>query len=404
MNRALVLMWDNFGPLHQDRTRAVTSAFSDERQVTGLELCSKSDSYDWEGFDDSGFDKLTLFPGRDLRSLGTVELFRELVGAARKLGRGDYFLCHWNVKAVFLFSLWLRMTGSKVYTMGCSKFDDKPRLALKEAMKSLMFLPYNGGIASGSRSIDYFRFLGIPAEKIAGEYNTVSIERIRHLSGLESAPGGTPFEARDFICVARLVPKKNHAMLLAAYRRYCELVSQVGDRPRRLVLCGSGPLEETLKQQALDLGIADRVTFTGFVQTEEISKYLGRSLALLLPSIEEQFGNVVPEAQAAGLPVLLSDNCGARDLLVRTAVNGFIVEPDNPEGLAFHMALLSRDEDLWKRMATAASASAAGGDVTELCRAIQKLTGTQADLPPLPAIAGSASAFADTLSVSHVAQ
>jgi glycosyltransferase involved in cell wall biosynthesis len=73
----------------------------------------------------------------------------------------------------------------------------------------------------------------------------------------------------------------------------------------------------------------------------------------VLPSIEEQFGNVIPEAQAMGLPVILSDNCGGRDLLVRSGVNGFVVESDNPEGLAYFMQLLSEDEGLWRRMCVA---------------------------------------------------
>lgn len=387
MARTLALLWDNFGPLHQDRVRAAAQAFGAERRVVGLELGSLSDTYGWEGCDESGFEKLTLFPGRDLSGMGTWSLLRKLVAASRKLGRGDYILCHWNVKAIFLFAIWLRMTGSRVYAMGCSKFDDKPRSARKEALKSLMFLPYHGGIASGRRSIDYFRFLGIPAERLAGEYNTVSIDRIRRLAGQPAAPAGTPYPERTFLSVARLVPKKNLGMLLEAYALYRRDTTAP---PRPLIMCGSGPEEAALKAQAAALGIAGQVTFAGFVQTEAVAGHLGRALALLLPSIEEQFGNVVPEAQAAGLPVILSDNAGARDLLIRSAVNGFVVEPDNPAGLAFFMRALAEDEALWARMAHAATAAAAGGDVAEFCRAIQILTGApgalpvRPDLPPVP--------------------
>ncbi|WP_319518086.1 glycosyltransferase family 4 protein [uncultured Martelella sp.] len=384
--RTLALLWDNFGPLHQDRLRALTEVFGASRPVVGIELCGRSDTYDWRGFDDQGFEKLTLFQNKDLSALGTGELLWKLITAARKLGRGDYILCHWNVTAIFLFAIWLRLTGSKVYTMGCSKFDDKPRSARKEALKSLMFLPYQGGIASGRRSIDYFRFLGVPSEKLSGEYNTVSIERIRTLSGQDPAPGGTPFDERCFLCVARLVPKKNHAMLLEAYAHYRASTTEPA---RDLVLCGSGPEEQSLRGLAERLGIADYVRFTGFVQTEEVSRHLSRALALLLPSLEEQFGNVVPEAQAAGLPVILSDNAGARDLLVRSAVNGFVVEPDNPVGMSFFMRGLSENRALWEGMARAASQAAMGGDVTELCRAVANITGMPADLPQRPSLPGS---------------
>ena len=50
----------------------------------------------------------------------------------------------------------------------------------------------------------------------------------------------------------------------------------------------------------------------GNLPSDAIGAQLARSLALLLPSREEQFGLVVVEAQAMGLPVVLSINCGAR--------------------------------------------------------------------------------------------
>ncbi|WP_377299743.1 glycosyltransferase [Rhizobium sp. SGZ-381] len=378
MTRPLVLLWDNFGPLHEDRTRAVTAAFGQSRRVVGLELCSKSDLYDWQGFDRSGFEKITLFPGHDITTLPRAGMLGRLIRTARRLGRGDYVLCHWNLPAIFLFAVWLRLTGSRVITMGCSKFDDKPRGAIREAVKSLMFLPYQAAIGSGVRSVDYFRFLGIAAEQVAGEYNTVSIDRIRRLAGRPVAPDGTPFAERRFLCVARLVPKKNLARLLDAYRHYRDTTTAPA---RDLLLCGSGPEEAALRAQAERLGIAPFVTFTGFVQTEAIARHLANGLALLLPSLEEQFGNVVPEAQAMGLPVILSDNCGARDLLVRSAVNGFIVEPDNTVGLAFFMRQVAEDETQWRAMAEAAAASAAGGDVQQFARAIATLTGVAIDAP-----------------------
>ncbi|PRX09054.1 UNVERIFIED_ORG: glycosyl transferase family 1 [Martelella mediterranea] len=386
MARALVLLWDNFGPLHQDRVRSVATAFGAVRDVTGIELCGKSDVYDWIGDDNGGYRQITLYDDHDLSELRTIPLLFRLIGTAFRLGRGDYVLCHWNVRAILFFAIWLRVTGSKVYAMGCSKYDDKPRSAKTEFLKSLMFLPYNGAIASGHRSVDYFRFMGIPARHISGEYNTVSIERIRMLAQKEPAPGGLAYESRVFLCVARLVPKKNLSVLLRAYARYCATTAAAA---RDLVVCGSGPLEQELRVLAHDLGVSERVSFTGFVQTEEVCQHFSRALALLLPSLEEQFGNVVPEAMSMGLPVILSDNAGARDLLVRSAVNGFVVEPDNPEGLAFFMCALAQDQVLWNRMAQASCAAALGGDVTEFARAIQNLTGVPGALPPRPVLPAS---------------
>ena len=51
-----------------------------------------------------------------------------------------------------------------------------------------------------------------------------------------------------------------------------------------------------------------------------------------------------------GVPTIVSLNCGVRETLVRSGVNGFLIEPDNPEGLAFFMRRLHEDEALWRRL------------------------------------------------------
>jgi glycosyltransferase involved in cell wall biosynthesis len=123
------------------------------------------------------------------------------------------------------------------------------------------------------------------------------------------------------------------------------------------------------------LNLESNIIFHGFVQTEQVAKLLGTTLALVLPSIEEQFGNVVIEAQALGLPVLLSDVCGARDNLVRTAVNGFIFEPDNSQGLAWFMSLIAKDLELWKGMSKSANKFSSKGDVLNFANAVKNLIG-----------------------------
>lgn len=372
--RPLVLMWDNFGPLHIDRINAVARHFSDTREVIGLELCGKSDTYDWNVGGKGDFRKETLFPDADLSDLGAGTLARALLGFAWRAGRCDYVMCHFDVMGVFLAAAALKLTRHRVFTMGCSKLDDKPRSARKEALKTLVMAPYDGALASGHRSTDFFRFLGVSGDRIVGEYNTVSLDRIRSLAGLppmaELDPADGPeFSERDFISVARLVPKKNLDMLLEAYALYV----QNADTPRRLHMVGSGPQEAMLKDKARDLGVAETVIFHGFLQTEAVSRQMAQSLALLLPSIEEQFGNVVPEAQALGLPVVLSDNAGARDKLVRTAKNGFVIEPDNPEGLAWYMTALASDETLWRRLRSGAFETAPIGDTEMFARGVSAL-------------------------------
>lgn len=56
------------------------------------------------------------------------------------------------------------------------------------------------------------------------------------------------------------------------------------------------------------------------------------------------------EAGNRRLPVILSDNCGARELQIRSGVNGFVVQSNNPRGLAHFMHEIAEDEGLWTSM------------------------------------------------------
>lgn len=376
MSKKITFLWDNFGPLHIDRIEAVAKHFKAQREVVGLEICGKSDVYDWRTGDVGAFQHKTLFEDKDLRNLKVWPLFKALIKSTRRDGQADYMFCHWNEPAVFLAACWLRLKGCRVFTMGCSKFDDKPRKARTEFLKSIMFLPYSGALGSGYRSTDYFRFLGIPKSKVAGEYNTVSLDRIRKQAGLgpfseAQEEEGPSFQERGFLCVARLVEKKNLFNLIKAYSLY----HHAAQNPRKLHICGSGPLEEKLKETVRRLGLQNDVEFHGFLQTEDISRMMLLSLSLVLPSYEEQFGNVVPEAQAFGLPVLISDNAGARDFLVQSGRTGFVVEPNNIEGMAYFMTCLARNEEDWKRLRRATFEIAPTGDVASFAQGVERLIG-----------------------------
>jgi glycosyltransferase involved in cell wall biosynthesis len=90
---------------------------------------------------------------------------------------------------------------------------------------------------------------------------------------------------------------------------------------------------------------------------------MNSALCLVTPSNEEQWGLVVNEALAFDLPVVASTVVGATEILVRNGVNGFLVEADNAEGLAFMLALVDGDEQLWRRLRDGARAMADRGDV-----------------------------------------
>lgn len=355
--RTFIFVWENFGPGHADRCEAVALAGGTQVRVLGLEMFGRSSTYEWISESRPTFEKLTLFEGLVVEDVPVYRRLLRLLRVCLPLRNCSYFLCHYERPEIFMLACILRLLRRTVIVMADSKFDDYPRRLSLEVLKYFLHLPYCGGIASGRRSIDYLRFLGISSSSLGGNYNALSLERIRRLAS-ERDEVEIDFESRHFIVVARLVPKKNIPNILRAFALYTDLV----DNPRRLQVLGSGPLSNELKGLASDLGISPLVDWFGFVQTDVVCRTLSRSLALLLISTEEQFGNVVIEASALGVPCIVSVEVGARDQLVRSGVNGFIVESDNPEGVAHFLKVLSEDQSLWTSFRSKAIALSHLGD------------------------------------------
>jgi glycosyltransferase involved in cell wall biosynthesis len=330
-----------------DRCEALGRALVGRRRVIGLELVSQGEVYDWAPSGEGrSFQKLTLFPGKRDAQISAWRHFTALLRACLRSRARYVFLCDFQLPPIFLAACLLRLLGRRVIIMQDSKFDDKQRSMWRELGKAVLYRPYNAAFVGGRRSKSYLEFLGMPADRIVTGYDTVSMERLARLAGADPAPDGVAHAERHFTVIARFVPEKNLELALDAYAAYRQRCS---GPPRALLLCGAGPLEDALKRRIARDGI-DGVRFCGWLDEPGVARVLASSLALILPSTEEPFGLVVNEAIALGVPLLVAENCGARDLLVRTGVDGYVIEPDNAAGLALFMERLAGDEREWRRL------------------------------------------------------
>ena len=161
------------------------------------------------------------------------------------------------------------------------------------------------------------------------------------------------------ISVGRLAPEKNWDTLVHAFAKVHE------ERPRtRLVLIGDGTAKPSLEALAAELGIADRVTFTGALPFQEIPRYLKAADAFAFASITETQGLVTIEAMAAGLPVVAVDGPGTRDIMEH-GKQGFLVEND-PDALAKGIKKLLADPQRIQRLRNNALKKARTFDVDQL--------------------------------------
>lgn len=348
----VAFVWANFGPYHVDRLEAAEKALKSLNQVVGIEMAGSSRDYPWSRTETSkAVRRITIFPNAHSESISQLRQLWALIRICFCIRPADVFLCHYERLDTFLAAWVLRLTGRRVHLMIEAKFDDHPRWFMLEILKRFFLMPYSSALVGGYRTREYVEFLGMRDKPIEFGYDTVSGQRIRDLAGAPPAPGGAPFKDRHFTIVARLVPKKNIAMAIEAYARYR---ANVGAAARGLHICGSGELDGQLRGKVEELQV-EGIVFQGFVQSKVVAQTLASTLALILPSVEEQWGLVVNEAVIMGVPILCSTNVGASDLLVRSAINGYTFEPHNPEHLAQLMELVASDEATWRRLAGASA-------------------------------------------------
>lgn len=113
----------------------------------------------------------------------------------------------------------------------------------------------------------------------------------------------------------------------------------------KLVICGIGPLENTLKAQVKELGIESRVIFAGFVDYQDLYKYLNIADVFCRPSLSEGLGNVFLEAMAAQVPVIATPVGGIPDFL-KDNQTGLFCEVSNPSSIAQKVKLLMENNEL----------------------------------------------------------
>ena len=131
--------------------------------------------------------------------------------------------------------------------------------------------------------------------------------------------------------VGRLTRQKAPAAFLEAARHV------LTERPdAEFVLVGDGDRLPFLKARAVQLGIADRVFFTGFLPRNRLAELYQHASVYALPSVQEPFGLTVLEAAQRHVPAIVSRNAGVTEVL-RSVVT---VEPGDAEGLARRIVFL----------------------------------------------------------------
>lgn len=157
---------------------------------------------------------------------------------------------------------------------------------------------------------------------------------------------GTPL----IVFVGRLVTYKGLDVLLHA----------MPEVPARLLLVGSGPEEARLRALAAQLGLTERVTFTGRVDAADLPGLAAAADVGVLPSVTraEAFGLSMVEMMACGVPMVCTEVGTGTSFVNRHEETGLVVPPGDPDSLAAALRRLLADEPLRRAMGEKARARA----------------------------------------------
>jgi glycosyltransferase involved in cell wall biosynthesis len=144
----------------------------------------------------------------------------------------------------------------------------------------------------------------IPAGKVTVVHNGID-----HVSSSLPRPRN---EHPTVLFLGRITRQKGPRFFIRAAARVAAEIPDV-----RFIVAGAGDQMESTMALARELGLADRVTFTGFLRGEDVNRAYDAADVYVMPSVSEPFGLTALEAAARGVPVIVSKTSGVAEVLLQ---------------------------------------------------------------------------------------
>lgn len=157
--------------------------------------------------------------------------------------------------------------------------------------------------------------LGMPEDRITVHYTGVDLDAFQP-ADRRSAKSALGISGPLITSVGSIIARKGHPLVIEALTQLPGV---------QLVLIGSGPERGEMEALAAEMGVADRVRFTGSIAQTEAARWVAASDVMALPSASEGLANAWLEALACGTPIVIADVGGACELLNDPA-GGYVVE------------------------------------------------------------------------------
>lgn len=199
-----------------------------------------------------------------------------------------------------------------------SERTEQNRGVLRKALRRLLLWAADGVIVNGASGARYVSCLGVARKNVFRVPQTVDVEEFMR-APLDRGPSGS----LRFLYVGSLTERKGVRPFLTVLCRWAELHPE---REIELWIVGEGPLKGWLGSHAMPRNLSLRLV--GQVPYEALPEIYSRCGVFVFPSLADEWGLVVNEAMASGLPVLGSIYSQAVEELVEDGVSGWVIRPD----------------------------------------------------------------------------
>jgi 1,2-diacylglycerol 3-alpha-glucosyltransferase len=363
----VVVIFHNIGGYHAARLRAAHAICQAQGwQLTAVQETDKANEHPWGNLaKEITFPLKTLLPAKNVsdargRHPQSAVAARRLPACLKQLNPGILVIPGWGYPVSRTALRWAKQRQIPTILMSDSKWDDEPRFWWKEKLKSLLYANhFDAAIVAGTLHRDYLVQLGFPAEAISLGYDTVDndyfaqqVQQTRKNSQAIRQQQPQIPNRPYFIAVTRFIPRKNVLRLIDAFARYRQI--STAELAWDLVICGSGVEETRLRSRIAYHHLEKSIHLPGFKSYQEIPQWFGLASAFVHPALSEQWGLVVNEALASGLPALVSNRCGCFPELIHEGVNGFGFDPENVEQLTQLLLKISQGNVDLRAMSQAA--------------------------------------------------
>ncbi len=330
----VVVLNDNMGPYHFYRLKCANKFL----EATAIQFSEKDHTNFW---DNSKFNKdnvVTLFSDQPITEVPKAEIKKRIYEVLGAINPDVIVLSGWDAIPSLYALLWSISENKPTVVISESQEFDFKRNPLKELAKKQILKCIDSAFVGGINQSRYLQKLGFKEERIFEGCDIVDNDYFLDKSDEYHDRSSMDLPEKYFMTSCRFVKKKNLFFLIEAFSKFKEKNNYF-----KLLLVGDGPLKNKLEKFSKELSLENEIIFTGYKEYDQIKNIYSNASCFILPSLTEQWGLVVNESLASGIPVIASNRVGSAPNLIENNNVGYTFDPFSLDDLVMKMELIVDD-------------------------------------------------------------